>query len=92
VPGVPTLAESGVAGVDIPSVAGFLAPAGTPRDTVAFVNASMARALAASDLRERLIGLGFEPYQTTPEEFGAFLAAEVRRYAQVIKDAGIQVD
>jgi tripartite-type tricarboxylate transporter receptor subunit TctC len=92
VPGVPTLAESGVAGVDIPSVAGFLAPAGTPRDTVAFVNASMARALAAGDLRERLIGLGFEPYQTTPEEFGAFLAAEVRRYAQVIKDAGIKVD
>jgi len=92
VPGVPTLAESGVAGVDIPSVAGFLAPAGTPRDTVALVNTSMARALAAGDLRERLIGLGFEPYQTTPEEFGAFLAAEVRRYAQVIRDAGIKVD
>lgn len=92
VPGVPTLAESGVPGVDIPSVAGFLAPAGTPRDTVAFVNTSMARALAAGDLRERLIGLGFEPYQTTPEEFGAFLAAEVRRYAQVIKDAGIKID
>jgi tripartite-type tricarboxylate transporter receptor subunit TctC len=92
VPGVPTLAEAGVAGVDIPSVAGFLAPAGTPRDTVAFVNSSMGRALAAGDLRERLIGLGFEPYQTTPEEFGAFLAAEVRRYAQVIRDAGIKVD
>jgi tripartite-type tricarboxylate transporter receptor subunit TctC len=92
VPGVPTLAESGVAGVDIPNVAGFLAPAGTPRDTVALVNTSMARALAAGDLRERLIGLGFEPYQTTPEEFGAFLAAEVRRYAQVIRDAGIKVD
>ena len=92
VPGVPTLAEAGVAGVDIPSVAGFLAPAGTPRDTVAFVNSSMGKALAAGDLRERLIGLGFEPYQTAPEEFGAFLAAEVRRYAQVIRDAGIKVD
>ena len=92
VPGVPTLAEAGVAGMDIPSVAGFLAPAGTPRDTVAFINASMGKALASSELRERLIGLGFEPYTTTPEEFGAFLAAEVRRYAQVIKDAGIQVD
>jgi tripartite-type tricarboxylate transporter receptor subunit TctC len=92
VPGVPTLGESGVAGVDIPSVAGFLAPAGTPRETVTFVNASMGKALAAGDLRERLIGLGFEPYETTPEEFGTFLAAEVRRYAQVIRDTGIKVD
>jgi tripartite-type tricarboxylate transporter receptor subunit TctC len=92
VPGVPTLAEAGIAGVDIPSIAGFIAPAGTPRDNVAFINASMGRALAASDLRERLIGLGLEPYASTPEEFGAFLASEVRRYAQVIRDAGIRVD
>ena len=92
VPGVPTLVEAGVAGVDIPSVAGFIAPAGTPRDTVAFINASMGKALAASDLRERLVGLGFQPYASTPEEFGAFLAAEVRRYAQVIREAGIRVD
>ncbi len=92
VPGVPTLGESGVAGVDIPSVTGFIVPAGTPRATVAFINASMGKALASSDLRERLVGLGFEPFQSTPEEFGAFLAAEVRRYAQVIRDAGISVD
>ena len=92
VPGVPTLGEAGVPDVEIPSVAGFIAPAGTPRDTVAFVNASMAKALATNDLRERLIGLGFEPYASSPEEFGAFLAAEVRRYAQVIRDAGIKVD
>src|SRR5262245_25116962 len=92
VPGVPTLGEAGVAGVDIPSVAGFIAPAGTPRETVVFINASMAKALAASDLRERLIGLGFEPFESSPEEFGAFLAAEVRRYARVIRDAGIKVD
>lgn len=92
VPGVPTLGESGVAGVDIPSVAGFIAPAGTPRDTVAFINASMGKALASNDLRERLVGLGFEPYASTPQEFGVFLAAEVRRYAQVIREAGIRVD
>src|SRR5262245_17918629 len=48
VPGVPTLGESGVPGVDIPSVAGFIAPAGTPRDVVAFVNASMGKALASA--------------------------------------------
>jgi tripartite-type tricarboxylate transporter receptor subunit TctC len=92
VPGVPTLAEVGVAGVEIPSVTGFLAPAGTPRDTVAFINASMSKALASSDLRERLVGLGFEPFESSPEEFGAFLAAEVRRYAEVIRDAGIRID
>jgi tripartite-type tricarboxylate transporter receptor subunit TctC len=92
VPGVPTLGDAGVAGVEIPSVTGFIAPAGTPRETVAFINASMGKALASSDLRERLVGLGFEPFESTPEEFGAFLAAEVRRYAQVIRDAGIRVD
>ena len=92
VPGVPTLGEAGVAGVEIPSVAGFIAPAGTPREIVALVNASMRKALASADLRERLIGLGFEPYASTPAEFGAFLAAEVRRYAQVIRDAGIKAD
>ena len=92
VPGVPTLGGAGVAGVEIPSVAGFIAPAGMPRETVAFINASMGEALASSDLRERLTGLGFEPYASTPEEFGAFLAAEVRRYARVIRDAGIKVD
>jgi len=92
VPGVPTLGEAGVAGVEIPSVTGFIAPAGTPRETVAFINDSMGRALASSELRERLIALGFEPFESRPEEFGAFLAAEVRRYAQVIKDAGIRVD
>jgi tripartite-type tricarboxylate transporter receptor subunit TctC len=92
VPGVPTLAEAGVAGVEIPSVTGFIAPAGTPRETVAFINASMGRALASNDLRERLIGLGFEPYASTPEEFAAFLAAEVGRYAQVIREAGIKLE
>ena len=92
VPGVPTLAEAGVTGVEIPSVTGFIAPAGTPREIVAFINASMGRALASDDLRARLAALGFEPFASTPEDFGAFLAAEVRRYAQVIRDAGIKVD
>ncbi|HVQ60879.1 MAG TPA: tripartite tricarboxylate transporter substrate binding protein [Burkholderiales bacterium] len=92
VPGVPTLGEAGVAGVEIPSVAGFIAPARTPHETVTFINASMSRALASSDLRERLIAIGFEPFDSRPEDFGAFLAAEVRRYAQVIRDAGIKID
>jgi tripartite-type tricarboxylate transporter receptor subunit TctC len=92
VPGVPTLGEAGVAGVEVPSVAGFIAPARTPRETVAFINASMGKALASDDLRERLIAIGFEPFDSKPEEFGAFLAAEVQRYARVIRDAGIRID
>jgi len=92
VPGVPTLGEAGVAGVEIPSVAGFIAPARTPRETVAFINASMGKALASNDLRERLIAIGFEPFDSKPEEFAAFLAAEVQRYAGVIRDAGIRID
>lgn len=92
VPGVPALGGAGVSGVDIPSVAGLIAPSATPREIVQFVNAAMGRALASNDLRERLINLGFEPYASTPEAFGAFLASEVRRYAQVIRAAGIQIE
>jgi len=92
VPGVPTLAESGVPGFDMPSATGILAPAGTPREIVAKINAAINRALATSEVRQRLNAQGFEPAPATPEEFGAFLASEVRKYARVIQEAGVRID
>ncbi len=92
VPGVPTLAEAGVAGVEAPSATGILAPAGTPREVVVKINASMNRALAAADVRQRLTSQGFDSAPTTPEEFGAFIAAEFQKYSRIIPEAGVKVD
>jgi tripartite-type tricarboxylate transporter receptor subunit TctC len=92
VPGVPSIAESGVPGFDVPSATGILAPTGTPREIVANINATINRALATGEVRQRLNAQGFEPAPATPEEFGAFLASEVRKYARVIQEAGVRID
>ena len=92
VPGVPSVAESGVPGFDVPSATGILAPAGTPREVVAKINSAINRALAAGEVRQRLNAQGFEPAPETPEEFAAFLASEVRKYARVIQEAGVRID
>jgi tripartite-type tricarboxylate transporter receptor subunit TctC len=92
VPEIPTVAESGVSGFDMPSATGILAPAGTPKEVVAKINAAINRALATEDMRQRLKAQGFEPAPATPEEFGALLASEVRKYAEFIREAGVRLD
>ncbi len=92
VPGVPSVAESGVPGFDVPSATGILAPAGTPREVVAKINSAINRALATGEVRQRLNAQGFEPAPATPEEFAAFLASEVRKYARIIQEAGVRID
>jgi len=92
VPGVPSVAESGVPGFDVPSATGILAPAETPREIVARINAAINRALATREVRQRLNAQGFEPAPATPEEFAAFLASEVRKYARIIQEAGVRID
>jgi tripartite-type tricarboxylate transporter receptor subunit TctC len=92
VPGVPSVAESGVPGFDVPSATGILAPAGTPRDVIAKINASINRALATEEVRRRLNAQGFEAAPATPEEFGAFLASEVLKYTKVIRESGLRID
>jgi len=92
VPGVPSVAESGVPGFDVPSATGILAPAETPREIVARINAAINRALATREVRQRLNAQGFEAAPATPEEFAAFLASEVRKYARIIQEAGVRID
>ena len=52
----------------------------------------VAKAVASSDVRERLIGAGYDPISTTPEALGARLADDVERFGKVIREAGIKVD
>lgn len=91
-PNVPTIAEFGVPGYECINWSSILAPAGTPREIVNRINATVANALKSPDVRQRLNSQGFEPSPSTPEELEAFLAAEVKKYAKVIADAGIKLD
>ena len=91
-PEVPTIAESGLPGFDISSWAGLMAPAGTPKAVVQKLNAATVKALASPDMRERLASEGAEPVGNSPEQFAAFVKAELTKWARAIKQAGAQID
>jgi tripartite-type tricarboxylate transporter receptor subunit TctC len=91
-PELPTIAESGLPGFDISTWFGVFAPAGTPRDVVGRLHAEFTRALAASDVREKMLALGAEPVGSNPEEFAAYIHSEAGKYAQVVKASGAKVD
>ena len=69
---------------------GVLAPAKTPKEIIALLNREIAAAVAPPDVQERLMSLGFETSTVTPEELAAFLKAEIPKWANVIRTAGIK--
>ena len=91
-PTVPTIAESGFPGYDVTSAGMLLAPAGTPREIVLQVNAAVQKAIASTDLRERLAAQGFDVEGSTPEELGARMVAEIARYGKVIRELGLSAE
>lgn len=88
-PKVPTVAEQGVAGYDVRSWAGILAPAGTPRTVIDRLNAETLHALQAPSVRQRLEDMGGEARGSTPEEMKALVARELEKWTQVVADAKI---
>jgi len=91
-PDIPTMSEAGLAGFEVNSWYGLLAPAGTPREIIMKLNTEVARALREPDARERLYSIGAEPMDNTPEEFQAYINAEMAKWAKVVKTAGIRAD
>jgi tripartite-type tricarboxylate transporter receptor subunit TctC len=67
-------------------------PAGTPRAAIARIHADAVRALALPDVKERLAAMGAEGVGNTPERFTAFIGDEIRKWAKVVKDAGLKVE
>lgn len=91
-PEVPTLAESGLRGVDVGSWFALVTPAGTPSDVIARLNAEVVQISAAPDYRQQLERQGVEPLTSSPEQFPAFLKAELEKWGKVIKTAGVKSD
>ena len=91
-PEVPTISEAGLRGYDVAVWMGVVAPAGTPPDVVAQLNRQIAAILQAPDIRGRLGAQGLEAFTNSPAEFGAYIAAEVRKWARVIRQAGVVAD
>lgn len=92
VPELPTLAESGVPGFDVSTWQAILAPAGTPRDIVARLNAEIGRIMALPEMKERFLSFGTDAVTSTPEQLGQFLRDEVAKIGKVVKDVGAKID
>jgi tripartite-type tricarboxylate transporter receptor subunit TctC len=91
VPDIPTIAES-LPGYDAATWGGILAPAGTPKEIVAKLNASINATLRMEDVRAKLQGAGIEIQGGTPEQFANVIKGEVEKWGRIVKAAGIQAD
>jgi len=90
-PDVPTVAET-VPGFEATTWFAVFAPAGTPREVVARINAEMKRVFALPDVVDKLKTLGLEPWISTPEELARFQADEIVKWAKVVKDSGAKAE
>lgn len=88
-PDLPTMAEAGLKGYETSTWGGLLAPAGTPVEVVAKLNAEANKALAAADVRDKLAAAGIEPAGGSPAQFSAFIQSEMTRWAKVAQAAGL---
>jgi tripartite-type tricarboxylate transporter receptor subunit TctC len=90
-PELPTMAEAGVAGVEVSSWSAFLVPARTPSEIVRKIHGDTVAALADRGVREKLEAGGVVVVGSTPDELAAFLRGEMDRWQQVIRDANIRI-
>jgi len=91
-PDVPTAAELGFPGFDIATVIGLQAPAGTPREVVARLQAAVAKALRERDVAERMASLAMELRENGTEDYVRFVKEDLERYSAAVKTAGVKHD
>jgi tripartite-type tricarboxylate transporter receptor subunit TctC len=91
-PDLPTVAESGVPGFAVTQWYCLLAPAGTPRETVAFLSREFNKALQHPEVAARIAAEGSEAVGSTPRQLAGHMKAERAKWVKVIKDAGIRVE
>jgi tripartite-type tricarboxylate transporter receptor subunit TctC len=91
-PEVPTIAESGFKEIQETVWFGIVAPAGTPKDTIARIQTDLVTVLRLPAVRDKLIALGLYPVGSSPEEFGTFMHAVSVKFGKVIQAAGIKAE
>jgi tripartite-type tricarboxylate transporter receptor subunit TctC len=91
-PDIPTIAESGVRNYEVSQWYGLLAPAGTPANVIERLNLEINKALKQPDVVARLQAEGADPAGGSAQEFGAFFAAEIVKWTNVVRKAGIRAD
>ena len=84
--------EAGIPGYSASNWYGMAAPAKTPRAIMMKLNKEIRAAIGAPEVAERFIALGLEPATSTPEEFSAFVKAEIEKWAKVVKASGLRPD
>jgi tripartite-type tricarboxylate transporter receptor subunit TctC len=90
-PEIPTVAET-LPGFSVESVFGAVVPSGTPRAVVHKISADMNKALQSAEVKQRMADIGLTPLGNTPEEFDAFIRAEIPKWAKVVKASGATAD
>jgi tripartite-type tricarboxylate transporter receptor subunit TctC len=91
-PELPTIAEAGVPGFAVNNWYGMFVPAGTPKEVVVRLNAELVKILQMPDVKQRLLDSGIEAISNTPEQFAAYIQAETKKWAKVVKDANVKVE
>lgn len=91
-PELPTFIEQGLKGFTGSTWIGVVAPAGTARETVQRLSAEIAQIVRQDDVKARLMAMGTVPVGSTPEEFSSFIAAETKKWGDIIRGAKITAD
>ena len=91
-PGVPTMAQSGLAGFDLVTWIGFLVPSGVNRDIVSKLNAELVRILNLPETKERFAGMGMTVIASSPDQFAQTIKSDAAKFDRIIKSAGIKVE
>jgi len=91
-PGVPTIAASGVPGYEMSPWIGVFAPAGTPKAIIDRLNTEINKVLALPDIVQKLDNQALDPWPSTPEEFSARMKADFEKYAKLIKLTGAKIE
>lgn len=91
-PDMPTLAESGVPGFAADAWYGILAPASTPKEVIIKLHSETVKALNTPSVKERLHSLGYDIIGDSPENFSAYIKAEIVKWGKVVKDSGAKIE
>lgn len=91
-PDVPTFAELGMTGFEAPTWFGVIGPTGMPDEIVTFLSRELQAAFAKPEVKARLVQLGLETSPMTPEQFRAFILAELAKWERIVKDSGARVE